>query len=302
MIRDPITVRTPASTSNCGSGFDTLGLALSLYNFVQLQAVDEPGIRYVGNNTMPESSLAMVKAAAEAFWGKTDTGRHGIEFDIWGEVPIARGLGSSATGRSGIAAALNVIHGSPLDREALTAFCCGLDHSPDNSVPLLNGGFCIARVDPDTGEFLYGLRHEVKETIRFVVVSPDTRILTEAARAVLPAKLSHRDAVKSVNSVAAIVSIFATGRYELLSHAVSDTIHQPYREKLNPFMKETISAGIASGAWCGWLSGSGSSILCVCPESASREVGKAMQDIFNVNSISSRLFSLKADNEGLVVV
>lgn len=299
---DPVTVRTPASTSNCGAGFDALGIALSLYNFIRVRAVDKPGIHYEGSESIPDASNAMVKEAAEAFWKTADCPQHGLEYDIWGEIPIARGLGSSATLRAGVSAALNRIHGSPLNAKALTEFCCRLDHSPDNTVPLLHGGFCIARVDPQTGAYLFGLRHEVDDAIRFVVISPETRILTEAARGVLPENLSLGDVVKSINSVAAVVSIFASRSYPLLKDAVADFIHQPYREKLNPFMKETISAGIASGAWCGWLSGSGSSILCVCPESESQEVGKAMQGIFEVQGIASRVFSLKADNIGLTFV
>lgn len=298
----PVTVRTPASTSNCGAGFDTLGIALSLYNFVRVQAVDTPGVRYVGDDPMPKRSLEMVAEAAERFWRLHDLDPHGLEFDIWGEVPIARGLGSSATLRAGISAGLNTIHGELLDRPALTAFCCDLDHSPDNSVPLVNGGFCIARVDPETGAYCYGLSHPVSEAVRFVVVSPENRVLTEAARAVLPAELGLADAVRSINSVAAVVSIFASGEYPLLRNAVSDFIHQPYREKLNPFMKETISAGVAAGAWCGWLSGSGSSILCVCPEEATSEVGQAMQGIFEQQRMESRLYFLKADNAGLALV
>ncbi len=302
MKTDPVTVRTPASTSNCGAGFDTLGIALSLYNFVRVQAVDRPGVRYVGEESMPTSSMKMVGEAAERFWRQNGLETHGLEFDIWGEVPIARGLGSSATLRAGVSATLNCIHGEPLDRAGLTAFCCELDHSPDNSVPLVNGGFCIARVDPDTGAYCYGLSHPVSEAVRFVVVSPENRVLTEAARAVLPSQLSLGDVVKSINSVAAVVSIFASGEYPLLKNAVSDFIHQPYREKLNPFLKETISAGVEAGAWCGWLSGSGSSILCVCPEEASSEVGQAMQGIFEQQAVESQLYFLKADNAGLALV
>lgn len=302
MITEPITVRTPASTSNCGAGFDTLGLALTLYNFVRVQAVDNSGVRYTGQDEMPESSMEMIRAAAKAFWRHTGISPHGLEFDLWGEIPIARGLGSSATLRAGVSAALNIIHGGPLDRDALTAFCCDLDHSPDNTVPLILGGFCVARVDPKSGSLCYGLRHEVDDRVRFVVVSPETQVLTEAARNVLPDSLPHFDAVRSINSVAAVVSIFASRRYSLLGNAVTDFVHQPYREKLNPFLKETIQAGVESGAWCGWLSGSGSSILCVCPDTVSVAVGKAMQGIYERQKIRSRVFSLKADNQGLRIV
>lgn len=302
MITEPVTVQTPASTSNCGPGFDTLGIALSLYNFVRVQATDVPGTRYAGQDSMPDGSVAMVDAARLAFFQQTGIADHGIDFDIWGEVPIARGLGSSATLRAGAVAALNHIHGSPLDREALTALVCTLDHSPDNSCPLIQGGFCIARIDPETGRYCYTLKHPVSDAIRFVVISPEVEVLTSDARDILPLELPFEDAVRSINSAAAVVSIFASGSYALLRDAVTDYVHQPYREKLNPYTKETVNAGREAGAYAGWLSGSGSSVLCVCPAEEADAVGSAMESIFSGRKIRTRLFKLEADNHGIKIV
>lgn len=302
MITEPITVQTPASTSNCGPGFDTLGIALSLYNFVRVQAVEATGVRYAGQDPMPEATLAMVDHARRVSCECLGVADHGIEFDIWGDIPIARGLGSSATIRAGVAAALNRIHGEPLDREGLTALVCGLDHSPDNSCPLIQGGFCVARSDPETGDYRYTLRHEVSDAVRFVVVSPHAEVLTSQAREILPEQLPFRDAVRSINSAAAVVSIFASRRYELLRDAVTDYIHQPYREKLNPFSHETVNAGREAGAYAGWLSGSGSSVLCVAPAEQADDVGQAMEAIFEARQIPTRLFKLEADNQGLLIV
>ena len=302
MITDPVTVQTPASTSNCGPGFDALGIALSLYNFVRIQAAETAGSLYAGQDDMPAASVAMVEAARQAFFAETEIEPHGLEFDIWGEVPIARGLGSSATLRAGAVAALNHIHGSPLDREGLTSLVCKLDHSPDNSCPLIQGGFCIARIEPETGSYCYTLRHDVSDEIRFVVVSPEVEVLTSEARDILPDQLPFADAVRSINSVATVVSIFATRQYSLLHDAVTDYIHQPYREKLNPFTHETVHAGREAGAYCGWLSGSGSSVLCLCPADTADEVGNAMESIFSAQNIRTRLFKLEADNDGIRVV
>ncbi len=299
MIDAPVTVQTPASTSNCGPGFDALGIALSLYNFVRVQAIDEPEVIYAGQDEMPESSFDMVQQAQAAFHQATGVAEHGLAFDIWGEIPIARGLGSSATLRAGVTAGLNLIHGVPLDREQLTRLVCGLDHSPDNSCPLIQGGFCVARTDPETGQYLYTLRHEVGPEVRFVVVSPETRVLTSDARDILPDELPFHDVIRSINSVASIVSIFATRQYDLLGKAVTDYVHTPYRAKLNPFSKEAIDAGIASGAYTGWLSGSGSSVLCVSPSEQADEVAAAMQAVFETQGIGSRVFKLEVDNDGV---
>ncbi len=302
MLSEPVTVQTPASTSNCGPGFDTLGIALELYNFVRVQAVDGKEVRYAGDEAVGEDTLKMVNAAVKVFREHVEPPAHGIEFDIWGDLPIARGLGSSATLRAGIVGGLNAIHGYPLDKESLTGLVCRLDHSPDNTCPLIQGGFCVARIDPRNNRYLYALRHEVGPEIKFVVISPNMHVLTADAREILPDRLPFKDVVRSINSVSALVSIFATRRYELLEHAVSDYIHQPYREKLNPFSAEAIRAGIEAGAYCGWLSGSGSSVLCVARTEAADAVETSMMEIFASRGIETRAFKLNADNTGLRIV
>ena len=299
MITDAVTVQTPASTSNCGPGFDVLGIALSLYNYVQVQVNDRGAVGYSGENDMPAASIAMVDDAAKLFFKTTGIEPHGIDFDIWGQIPMARGLGSSSTLRAGIVAGLNIVHGEPLDKEGLTGVVCQLDHSPDNTCPLVHGGFCIARTDPRSGRYLFTLKHEVAADVRFVVISPETRVLTGDARAVLPEKLPYKDAVRSINSLATIVSIFASQKYPLLENAVTDFIHQPYRGKLNPFFEESVRAGRNAGAWAGWLSGSGSSVLTICHESKASDVSTQMGQIFDQADIRSQRFILEVDNQGL---
>ena len=302
MIDQAVTIQTPASTSNCGPGFDVLGIALSLYNYVRVQANDKDAVIYSGDSEMPEASIRMVEEAANLFFKITGIAKHGLDFDIWGQIPMARGLGSSSTLRAGIVVGLNAIHESPLDKDGLASAVCQLDHSPDNTCPLVHGGFCVARTDARSGRYLFTLKHEVSKNVRFVVVSPETRVLTGDARAVLPEKLPFKDAVRSINSVATIVSIFASQKYELLENAVTDFVHHPYRGKLNPFFTEAVRAGRNAGAWNGWLSGSGSSVLCICDESVANEVAKEMENIFTQAGIRSQHFILEADNDGVTLV
>jgi homoserine kinase len=110
------------------------------------------------------------------------------------------------------------------------------------------------------------------------------------------------DVIRSLNSLAYIVSVFATGDYGKLTDAVTDFIHQPYRERLFPYVKEMIEAGRGAGAYAGWLSGSGSSTLCAVPPDAAREVGEAMSRVLRTHGIGYQLFQLKADNVGLTIL
>ena len=109
------------------------------------------------------------------------------------------------------------------------------------------------------------------------------------------------DVVRSANSLAFIVGALVSGEFSRLKGAVNDYIHQPYRKLLNPFGHESIEAGCHVGAYTGWLSGSGSTVVCVTDEASALSVGAAMQQVYEGNGVSSRVYRLAADNKGLTV-
>jgi len=298
-----VTLQIPASTSNCGPGFDTLSIALQLYGFVRVALRgDGNGVQPVSPEEQSPQTLRMANEAAGEFADAVGRPRPAFTYDIWGEVPIARGLGSSAIVVGGILKALNLLHGEPLAEEELIRLSARLDNAPDNSAAAFRGGFCVSRTDPQTGHYAGSLRFEVGNELALVTIAPDTPVLTSIAREALPRELPFADAVRSLNSAACITAIFASGEYSRLAHAMSDYIHQPYRERINPGAREAIAAGIAAGAWTGWLSGSGSAVVCAAPREAALDVGKAMAGVFDESGVRNRLFKLKADNTGMRVV
>ena len=299
MSEKTVTVRAPASTSNCGPGFDTLGIALSLYNFVRLEGRGDNAVRAVGE--VAPQTLAMVREAAGAFAAETGLPGEGFDFEVWGEVPPARGLGSSATIRAGVVAGLNAWAGEVLDREAMIRLVARLDNAPDNPCACVAGGFCIARTDPEDGGYREHVRFAIPEELVFVAVAPDYEVLTEDARRVLPDHIPFHDAARSVNSLAFLVGLLVSGGFGRLDRAVNDYLHQPYRESLNPFGRESIEAGCGAGAYTGWLSGSGSTVVCVSARDHALEVGQAMRKVYGDNGVGSRAYRLAVDNEGLRV-
>ena len=130
-----------------------------------------------------------------------------------------------------------------------------------------------------------------------VAASPDYEVLTEDRR---------RDArlrmVRSANSLAFLVGVLVSGDYERLAGAVNDYIHQPFRGKLNPCGAESNVAGCHAGAYSGWLSGSGSTVICVTPPDCALAVGEAMQQAYAVNGTQARVYRLQVDNGGLQVL
>lgn len=297
--RDSVTVRVPGSTSNCGAGFDTLGLALSIYNRVTVAraAGDAPQAERPADGRAQE----MVADSAALFFRAARIAPVGFRYRIEGEVPAARGLGSSVTVIAGILAGLNVLCGSGLSPHKLVELATALEGHPDNASAGILGGFCVSRCDPATGGYVDTIRIVVPPELAFVVVSPSGEMLTKEARGVLPATLPYFDAVKSINSAVYLTAALATGNYEKLRHAVGDFMHEPYRLPKIQGGREAIGAGVNAGAYTGWLSGSGSSVLCVSSRSKVDGVLEAMRGAFARVPVACEGRVLLADNEGLRV-
>ncbi|MFZ1056731.1 MAG: homoserine kinase [Opitutaceae bacterium] len=296
---DTVVVRVPASTSNCGAGFDTLGLALNLYNRITVTLAD-------GADPLPERpadarAQAMVAEAAVSFAEATGRPAAGFRYRIEGDVPPARGLGSSVTVVAGVLAGLNMLHRTSLSTRQLVGLVSAIEGHPDNAGAGVLGGFCVSRSDPATGAYVDTQRFTVPADVAFIVVSPPVEFVTKESRGALPPSLPFFDAVKSINSAAYVVAAFASRDFQSLRHAAGDFVHEPYRLPRIPGASAAIAAGISAGAWTGWLSGSGSSVLCVCEKAKSRPVFGAMTAAFSRVSMPSEGRILAADNEGLSI-
>ncbi len=303
--RDSVTVRVPASTSNCGSGFDTLGLALQLRARVTVTrraGRTGPAGRRAARHTMGE-------AAGGAFFQRTGLDPFAFGLAVEGGAPPGRGLGSSAIVRVGTIAGLNALTGAGLAPRQIIELATALEGHPDNAAAAVLGGFCVSRTSPVSGAYLDGVRVTVPPELVFVVVAPPLEVRTRESRRVLPRRVPHADAVRSLNAAAFLVAVLATGEYAKLRHAVADFLHEPYRLPRIPGAREAIEAGVEAGALTGWLSGSGSGVLCVCEPAAAAGVRAAMvAALAHRGGMHARLaggggesWILTADNVGLVV-
>ena len=217
-------------------------------------------------------------------------------------MPPARGLGSSVTVIAGVLAGLDALHGTGWTRHQLVAAATVLEGHPDNASAGVLGGFTVSRCDPATGAYLDTVRIDVPAELAFVVVSPEVELLTKESRAVLPATLPYFDAVRSINSAAYLTAAFATGDFAKLRHAGGDFMHEPYRLPGIRGAAAALAAGTAAGAYTGWLSGSGSSVLCVSAGAAAENVAAAMREAFTREAVAGVARVLTADNTGLQLV
>jgi len=178
-----------------------------------------------------------------------------------------------------------------LEREELFLLCSELEGHPDNAAPAEFGGFTVASADGC-------LAFEVSPDLSFVLLIPDFEVSTPAARKVLPREIPHELAVASAGNAARITAAFASGQYEALRGAFDDSLHQPYRQPLIPFLPDVIRAGEQAGALGGFLSGSGSTIACVTLEHPER-VAAAMLKAAGGNA---RTLVTSADKNGVKIV
>lgn len=276
---DSATVSVPGTTANIGPGFDSFGLALDLSNrvTVSMKAPAKP---------LP----AIAKATADSFFLGSGLTPFPFSWSIKGEVPQARGLGSSVTVRLGILMGLNILTGNPLSRHGLFRLCAELEGHPDNAAPAMFGGFTIARSHLDP------LRYAVSSGLRFVLLVPGFEVATPDARKVMPKSIGISEAAANAADAAVIAAAFATKRYELLPGAFGDRLHQPHRAKLVPFLHDAVKAGESAGAIGGWLSGSGSTICCLAPDAKSAPaIARVMK---GKSPKGSKTIICSADNKG----
>lgn len=291
-----VTIRVPASTSNLGSGFDTLGLAVRLYNLVGVTRLSGRGpatvLSAAGN---PTSALTeMIAGAAQLFFRRTKLRPFRIEVAQRSKVPVGRGLGASATVRLGVVAGLNDLCGAGLSRQSLLEMVTELEGHPDNASPATLGGFTVSgRI----GGEVRCLRFPVHQELKLVALLPPFELSTKKARAVLPAAYSRADAAHALNRSALITAALASGNYEALRGVFDDRVHQPYREPLIPQLTRVIRAGEKAGALGGFLSGAGSGIICLTLEKPGA-VATAMRRQLP----ESKVRILTPDNRGFLVV
>ncbi|WP_018290640.1 homoserine kinase [Verrucomicrobium sp. 3C] len=274
-------VRVPATTTNFGPGFDTFGAALRLYNWIVLR---------IGVDASADSHPPMAREAAEAFARATGSPNAPFECTISGDVPCARGLGSSATVRVGVLMGWNEVRGRPLSREQLVALGSKLEGHPDNVAAAVLGGFTISTGDGQT-------RVPLGNRLEFVAFVPDMEMETEWARSVLPQTVSLGDAVWNLQRASRIAAAICLRRYEELSGLFEDRWHEPARVKRLAGWESMRKSAYEAGASGFYLSGAGSTMMALAAGRGA-EVAQAMTRVASKAGLTGNCLQVKAENRG----
>ncbi|PSL38937.1 homoserine kinase [Labedella gwakjiensis] len=237
-----VAVRVPATTANLGPGFDTLGLALSVYDELVVEAVDRPGVRVtvegVGAGQVPTDETNLV--ASSLLYALKAMGIDevpGLDLRARNTIPHGRGMGSSgAAVVSGIVAAKGLLEGTvDVDDETLLRLATEIEGHPDNVAPALFGGLAIAWTTSSGPAQKTLLVHR---SVSPLILVPETTLSTKVARGLQPEHVPHEDAVFNVSRSALLIAAL-TQSPELLFAATEDKLHQSYRASAMP---ETASA------------------------------------------------------------
>jgi|LDZT01.1.fsa_nt_gi aspartate kinase len=296
-----VKVRVPATTANLGSGFDCLGMALSLYLDVEMERIDSGFVFQAegeGVDLLSSDRDNLIYKAASLVMKKVglDPEIQTIKIAIKNEIPIERGLGSSASAIIGGILAARELYDLNLSREEILQMAFSLEGHLDNIVPALIGGFTISYKDHNNQ--IRWVKLDVPHELRAVVGIPPFTLSTEEMRKVLPKQVSLQDAVDNLSKSALLVNALQQSKWELIPEAMQDRLHQPFRM---PFIKgaknifsEVQKTGIAGVA----LSGSGPTIISLVKEGAEKEIIKIMRQTFRNAGITSQVKVLDPDLDG----
>lgn len=270
-----IRVAAPATTANLGPGYDCLGMALDIWNTVEVEPLPDgeaPSVSVSGEGAgeLEDGPENLVYRSMEFLYRELGRPMPPLSVRCDNEIPLARGLGSSAAAIAGGLAAANTLanmneDGGGFAARDLLEMAATIEGHPDNVAAAVMGGLQLVVTEAqDTREnTLYTVPVSVPAAIHAVLFIPETRIATADARAVLPQQLSVADAVHNMARVALLVAGMATNHPEYLSVATQDKLHQPYRQPLFPAMKLLMKAALDAGALGAFLSGSGSTVLAL---------------------------------------
>lgn len=291
-----IEVRVPATSANMGPGFDCLGVAVNMYNRFLVEETEE-GLIIEGCDDKFKNEDNLVYIAMKKCFEKTGYKPSGLKIKIESEIPVSRGLGSSAACIVGGVAAANELSGRVLDEQEILELISDIEGHPDNVLPAFLGGMVVSVYQDNK---VFHSKVKVKEGIRFCALIPEFTLSTEKARGVLPESIDYKDGVFNIGRTALLISALNNGEFHLIKEACRDRLHQDYRagliENFYPIIKECERLSCLGV----FLSGAGPAIMVMLREENNGFSGGIQKFL---NSLESKWLvkELRIDTTGTVI-
>lgn len=309
-----ISVKVPATTANLGPGFDCLGMALPIYNTITIEETVLPGtgieINVLADESVgeefslehiPMDENSIIYKAVELLYNSIGQSPSELKINIHSQIPIARGLGSSASVIVGGLIAANKLLGNPADEAALLSIATEVEGHPDNITPAIVGGLVISAKEDD-GSIVYRKLDWPEEWVITVCI-PEYELATDISRSVLPEEVPMKDAVYNAQRMAMFVESIHTKDAELMKLALKDKLHQPYRMKLVPGLEKIIQSLKHEDNVLGCvLSGAGPSILIISLKNDLERIRTIVKDIWNDLNLKAEILTLPVEKNGAQIL
>ncbi len=306
-----VSVKVPATTANIGPGFDCLGLALPIYNEITVEETVMPGsgieINIIEDNetldvlSIPKDENNIAYKAIELLYNFIGQSVSDIKITIKTNIPVTRGLGSSASVIVGGLMAANKLLGEPADEAVLLSIASEVEGHPDNVTPALVGGFCLSSLEADGS--VYYSKLDWPLNWKLTVLIPDYELDTSIARSVLPDCVSIPDAAYNIRKCAMLIDAVYKKDAQLMKKCLKDKIHQPYREKLVKGFKELSELLENKNDIIGCvISGAGPTILVISENDGFEKVKDDVKLIFKELNVNCDIRTLSIENEGTIVI
>lgn len=297
-----IHIRVPATSANMGPGFDSIGVALTLYNHIWVEEIPsgvQIEIKKEQPIPIPTDENNLIYRTMQHFYTQKNLPMPGVHIIQSDDIPMVRGLGSSAACIVGGLLAANALAGNPCTKDELAVMAANLEGHPDNSNPAIFGSLVVGAMEEKN---MKHVRLELPEDLIFAIMVPDFPVSTEKARGVLPDAYSRSDVVFNVSRAALLVASLLTGKYDNLKMAMQDCVHQPYRKVLIPHMEDIFAQAEQNGALACYLSGAGSTLMAMITKDKADAFQKAMTDYLATLPHHWQLQLLQPDMEGAAVM
>ncbi|MBQ3969799.1 MAG: homoserine kinase [Clostridia bacterium] len=295
-----IKIQIPATSANLGSGFDCLGVALNMYNYVWMEEADEVDISSCDDVSVPTDETNLIFWSAERLYSECGKKIPGLKIIQKNNIPMTRGLGSSSACIAAGLVGANRFLGSPLSQHDLVNLACKIEGHPDNTTPALLGGLVTAAMENGR---VYSVSVPVAEHIRFGVFIPPFELKTEVARKALPEEYSRENAVYNLSRSALMTAALFSGSLENLRVAVQDSLHQPFRKKFISGVETVFRMSYELGSYGTYISGAGPSIIAIIDDTLEDTFSKfAIAHLENRGVKNWQFYVLSADPDGAKVL
>lgn len=297
-----IRVRVPATTANMGPGYDVLGMALSQYSTFQCQEDDKISLTIKGLESEKlvnqDHEANLVVRSMNHLFKYVDKYPKGYKLEIINDIPLARGMGSSASAIVGGLLVANYLVGADLNQDEILKLATQIEGHPDNVAPALMGNIVLSAKIPDD-QVIY---HSIQpfEAMTCVLFIPDYEVSTSMSRAVLPQSISMADAVHTSGHLSLMLAGFMTGNKDLIGKTMVDRLHEPYRKSLIKNFDDFKTSALEAGAFAFSLSGSGSTIIAYCDHDSAHHVKRAFKEVSQKYSISGTSKIIAPCSQGAV--